>query len=68
MDGGGNQLAMKKTGAAQCKAHLEQECTAKPSSWNKMRLYNIGHGGKGLKEPALKQYTAEFMLTRGPCE
>ena len=27
--------------------------------------YNIPKGGKGLQEPQLKQYTAEFMLTRG---
>ena len=27
--------------------------------------YNIPKGGKGLQEAELKQYTAEFLLTRG---
>jgi hypothetical protein len=66
MDGGGNKLAGKKTSAAQCKSVLAGMCTEKPDFWNKMAMYNIGHGGKGLQEEDLKQYTAEFMLTRGP--
>merc|ERR1740117_413503 len=49
-----------------CKTVLEAQCVAKPPSWDKMVLYNIGGGGKGLQEADLKQYTAEFMLTRGP--
>ena len=66
MDGGGNKLAAKKTTPAQCKTILSAACVATPPSWNKMQLFNIGNGGKGLKEDTLKQYTAEFLLTRGP--
>lgn len=66
MDGGGNKLAHKEAPPATCKAALASVCTATPSSWNRMQLYNIPSGGKGLQEADLKQYTAEFLLTRGP--
>merc|ERR1711907_491783 len=45
---------------------LADRCQAHPSTWNRMQMYNIPGGGKGLKEQDLKQYTAEFLLTRGP--
>ena len=66
MDGGGSKLAKKNVSEAQCKTTLESVCKPKPDSWNKMQLYNIPSGGKGLQEADLKQYTAEFLLTRGP--
>jgi hypothetical protein len=42
------------------------ECVAKPSSWNKMVLYNIPGGGSGVSAEGFTDYTAEFLLTRGP--
>jgi len=66
MDGGGNKLAGKKVAAAQCEATLKQMCVDKPPAWNRMTMFNIPHGGKGLKQPQLLDYTAEFLLTRGP--
>jgi hypothetical protein len=53
-------------GAAACKATLAMECVAKPSSWNKMVLYNIPGGGSGVSAEGFTDYTAEFLLTRGP--
>jgi hypothetical protein len=71
MDGSGIKLAApprrgKPATPAQCKSTLAGLCTEKPAFWNRMAMYNIGGGGKGLNETDLKQYTAEFMLTRGP--
>eukprot|EP01044_Picomonas_judraskeda_P007430 COSAG03_NODE_796_length_5819_cov_19.619755_8_plen_147_part_01 len=66
MDGGGNKLAAKNVSTATCKSTLATLCKPKPDSWDRMQLYNIPSGGKGLKEDTLKQYTAEFLLTRGP--
>ena len=31
-----------------------------------MQLYNIPSGGKGLSPADFTDYTAEFLLTRGP--
>ena len=66
MDGSGNKLAAKKSKPAMCKKTLADICKPTPDAWNKMQLYNIPKGGKGLVEKDLKQYTAEFLLTRGP--
>ena len=62
MDAAGIKLAHSRSPVtpAQCKSVLAGMCTAKPAFWNKMAMYNIGGGGKGLKEADLKQYTAEF--------
>lgn len=66
MDGGGSKLAAKKSTPAQCRSVLAPLCTAAPSFWNKMALYNIPHGGKGLSEDDLRQYTAEFRAFGPP--
>merc|ERR1740130_497852 len=66
MDGYGNKLAHKNVSAVQCEATLSAVCTKEPESWNRMQLFDIPDGGKGLVEADLKQYTAEFLLTRGP--
>ena len=65
MDGSGIKLAApprrgKPATPAQCKSTLAGLCTEKPAFWNRMAMYNIGGGGKGLNETDLKQYTAEF--------
>ena len=64
MDGGGTKLHGE--GAAACKATLAMECTENPMSWNKMVLYNIPNCGSGVTAQGFTDYTAEFLLTRGP--
>lgn len=66
MDGGNCKLAGHSVSQAQCASVLKQMCVPNPPSWKRMTLNNIPHGGKGLQESDLKQYTAEFLLTRGP--
>jgi len=72
MDSGGAKLAGPPSrrhvppSPNQCKSMLRSLCVEKPSFWDKMTMSNIPKGGKGLTEADLKQYTAEFMLTRGP--
>ena len=51
---------------AECKAILRDWCTPKPSGWNKYALYNIPAGGKNVTAAMFTDYTAEFLLTRGP--
>ena len=55
----------KKT-VAQCKAMLRAQCVANPLSWNKMQLYNIEKGGTNVSAKTFTDFTAEFLLTRGP--
>ena len=38
----------------------------KPAQWNRMQLYSIGQGGRGVSAQNFTDYTAEFLLTRGP--
>ena len=73
MDGSGTQLANKKSPRpkATCRAHLTSLCvganaTAKPSTWSRMQMYAIQGGGQGLTAQGFTDYTAEFLLTRGP--
>lgn len=71
MDGGGAVLNPgRKTPThitpAQCNTFLRERCVPKPSTWNKMQLYNIPNGGSGVTDQGFTDYTAEFMLTRGP--
>ena len=53
----------------ECTAMLRQQCKPKPSSWNKMQLYSIQKNGNnfaGVTAQTFTDYTAEFLLTRGP--
>jgi endo-1,4-beta-xylanase len=56
----------------QCKQVLTGACQTNPVFWHKMGMYVIdggpeaGPGKQNLTEGDLRQYTAEFMLTRGP--
>eukprot|EP00035_Acanthoeca_spectabilis_P024842 m.455618 g.455618 ORF g.455618 m.455618 type:complete len:638 (+) comp20907_c0_seq1:3-1916(+) len=69
MDGSG----MKVNGAStdQCKTTLRSLCvgahpSASPSTWQKLQMYNIPDGGTGATAQNFTDYTAEFLLTRGP--
>merc|ERR1719301_98037 len=50
----------------QCKQTLRALCVPKPTSWNRMQMYNIPKGGAGVTPAGFTDYTAEFLLTRGP--
>eukprot|EP01043_Picozoa_sp_COSAG02_P008111 COSAG02_NODE_253_length_26942_cov_80.561152_3_plen_174_part_00 len=55
----------------ECKAALEKLCvganaSATPSAWNRMQMYTIPNGGKNVTTQGFLDYTAEFLLTRGP--
>ena len=49
-----------------CLRKLRQLCVPKPTQWNKMQMYNIGQGGKGVSAQNFTDFTSEFLLTRGP--
>ena len=72
MDGRGTQLAQDpERPEATCRAHLTSVCvganaTAKPSTWSRMQMYAVAGGGQGLNAQNFTDYTAEFLLTRGP--
>ena len=71
MDSSGTQLAKKAKTEATCRAHLASICvganaTAKPSTWSRMQMYAIYGGGQGVTAQGFTDYTAEFLLTRGP--
>ena len=71
MDSRGVKLATKDLSAASCKSTLKTLCvganaSATPSAWNRMQLYNIPKGGNGVSPADFTDYTAEFLLTRGP--
>jgi len=69
MDGGGAKL---NTGlnttldTADCLAHLRSVCVAQPPNWKRFQLYNLPNGGFGASLRSFTDYTAEFLLTRGP--
>ena len=65
MDGGGMKT-LSKMNKEQCQQTLRALCVPKPATWNKMQLYNIPNGGEGVSPAAFTEYTAEFLLTRGP--
>jgi len=53
----------------QCNSLLRAQCTPKPLSWSKMTMYNIERNGDNFANVSAKtftDYTAEFLLTRGP--
>eukprot|EP00463_Aulacantha_scolymantha_P000208 TRINITY_DN1115_c0_g1_i1.p1 TRINITY_DN1115_c0_g1~~TRINITY_DN1115_c0_g1_i1.p1 ORF type:complete len:164 (+),score=20.64 TRINITY_DN1115_c0_g1_i1:728-1219(+) len=51
---------------ATCKKYLQSQCVPKPSAWNHLGMYNIPGGGKNVNPQGFTDYTAEFLLTRGP--
>ena len=70
MDGRGSKLA-GGVSAEVCKSTLEVSCvganaSATPPTWSRMQMYNVPGGGKGLSPENFTDYTAEFLLTRGP--
>ena len=55
--------------ANECISILRSQCvgpSATPPTWNQMLMYNIPNGGQGLSPQNFTDYTAEFLLTRGP--
>merc|ERR1712039_178209 len=65
MDGSGMR-SLAKMNPTTCKSTLRSLCVAKPSTWNKLQMYNIPSGGTGVTPAGFTDYTAEFLLTRGP--
>jgi len=67
--GGGAQLNKgnhSTVDTATCKTILTSLCTPSPSAWNRYQLYEIPGGGFGFSPQTFTDYTAEFLLTRGP--
>ena len=54
------------TDPATCKSILASSCVAAPSRWNRFEGYAIKGGGFGITPQGFTDYTAEFLLTRGP--
>ena len=55
------------TDPATCKQVLASSCTAAPPSrWSRFEGYAIPGGGFGMTPQGFTDYTAEFLLTRGP--
>jgi hypothetical protein len=64
---GDAKLAMNtKITPAQCVQILSSYCVPEPPAWNNYMNNLIGRGGEGLTPANLTDYTAEFLLTRGP--
>ena len=69
MDGGGAQLntGINKTAdPASCRSILAEACVPSPPQWKRYVMYTISGGGQGASDQCFTDYTAEFMLTRGP--
>ena len=69
MDWGGSKLNTginNTTDPASCKAILAQSCVPTPSRWNRFQGYAIPGGGFKMTNQSFTDYTAEFLLTRGP--
>lgn len=70
MDGGGMKVNGEGVTPAECKATLRGLCptnkSATPSAWNRLVMYNVPNGGNGATTQNFTDYTAEFLLTRGP--
>jgi hypothetical protein len=49
-----------------CETYLRSVCVPNPSIFKRFMLYNIPNGGKGASTQSFTDYTAEFLLTRGP--
>ena len=54
------------TDTGTCKAILEQSCVPAPARWNRFQGYALPKGGFGASAQSFTDYTAEFLLTRGP--
>ena len=69
MDSGGAKLntGLNQTvNASTCLAHLRSVCAPQPPNWSRFQLYNLPNGGFGASRQSFTDYTAEFLLTRGP--
>lgn len=69
MDGQGARLNTginNTTDPATCLAYLRSECVASPPSWSRFQLYSIPNGSRNQTAQSFTDYTAEFLLTRGP--
>lgn len=69
MDGGGAKLntGLNQTvNAPTCLAYLRSVCAPQPPNWKRFQLYNLPSGGFGASAQSFTDYTAEFLLTRGP--
>ena len=51
---------------AGCLSKLRELCVHDPRTWQHMQLYNIDNGGRGVSALNFTDFTAEFLLTRGP--
>lgn len=54
------------TDPATCKTVLAQSCVPSPPQWNRFVGYAIPGGGFKMTPQGFTDYTAEFLLTRGP--
>lgn len=69
MDGGGAQLNTglnKTTDPATCTSYLRSVCVVNSTFTKRFYMYNIPSGGFGASPQCFTDYTAEFLLTRGP--
>eukprot|EP00040_Diaphanoeca_grandis_P027318 m.155154 g.155154 ORF g.155154 m.155154 type:complete len:642 (-) comp30927_c0_seq1:241-2166(-) len=69
MDTGGMKLngqSESPVSPDECKTTLKSLCVPEPSGWKRLQMYNIPHGGKNCTAQNFTDYTAEFLLTRGP--
>uniref|UniRef100_A0A7S3BB88 Uncharacterized protein n=1 Tax=Haptolina ericina TaxID=156174 RepID=A0A7S3BB88_9EUKA len=65
MDGGGMK-GLAGMGVVACTKSLRARCVAKPAAWGRLQMFTVPHGGEGVTEQGFTDYTAEFLLTRGP--
>ena len=54
------------TDPATCRLVLAQSCVPSPARWNRFEGYAIPGGGFKMTPQGFTDYTAEFLLTRGP--
>jgi hypothetical protein len=54
------------TDPASCKAILAASCVPEPTRWKRFEGYAIPGGGFKMSAQSFTDYTAEFLLTRGP--
>jgi len=62
----GHRPPPPKPTPAQCTAVLRNWCTPNPEGWAKYAMYKVANGGKNISAALFTDYTAEFLLTRGP--
>eukprot|EP00039_Didymoeca_costata_P006126 m.87634 g.87634 ORF g.87634 m.87634 type:complete len:620 (-) comp13122_c0_seq1:133-1992(-) len=66
MDGSGVKIDHTTPNSSQCMSTLRNLCVPQPKTWNRLQMYNIPKGGTGVTDQGFTDYTAEFLLTRGP--